>query len=138
MDWNAFRSNVQAMFQRELGITMVPGVLDGKNDTFGEWIGSVAIQKVTEDPRNVNEVTVSLVCRFFAPFNMDATVSPNQPYDPSPLEAMAAQIQQAVEKNQTGLGAWFQRVTDIEFDLVDQGVQAMVFARAWNDATNAA
>lgn len=139
MDFTAFRQNVQDMFQRELGVTMVPGQLDGPNQwSATEWQGSVVIAKFVENPRNVGEIQISLIARFFAPFSSQGQVNVNVPYDPTPLEQMAAQIQQAVQRNQTGLGAWFIRATGLEFDVEDQGIQVTIFALTENDATNLA
>jgi hypothetical protein len=137
MDYTAFRKNVQDMFQTNLGVTMVPGQLEGPNEwSATTWLGSVAIAKVTENPRNVAEVHIYLLCRFFAPYK--PPISPNEPYDPAPLEQMAEKIQLLVRSNQTGLGAWFQRVTGLEFDLVDQGIQATFQATAENDGISLA
>lgn len=137
MDFTAFRQNVQDMFGRELGehvpLAMQPGLLEGPNETrTGNWMGSVAIQRVIEDPRNVAQAQIYLICRVFPPFR--AQVSPNKPYDPTELEQMATWIQDAVARNQTMLGAWYQRVTGIDFDVEDQGVQWTVFAYTDNDS----
>lgn len=134
MDYTAFRQNVQDMFARELGMTMVPGVFEGPNQWSTEkWIGSVAIAKTNEDPRNVAQVQIYLLCRFFAPFRSQGSISPNEPFDPSQLEDMARQVEEAVARNQTGLGAWYQRVTGIDYDHNDQGIQATVFAYSANE-----
>lgn len=133
VDVGAFRQNVQDMFQRELTadgtpLQMFPGQLEGPNQGTGEWRGSVCLLRVQEDGRQVAQVQIYLRCRFWAPMTMSGQLSPNVPYDPAPLEAMAVKIQEAVSRNQTGLGAWYQRLTDIEFDNENQGIQATVFA----------
>jgi hypothetical protein len=122
-----FRQNVQDTLAAGLGVTMVPGLLDGPNQ-FGEWRGSVYVQRVQEDPSRVAEEQLYLIVRVFAPFSSEGVISPNNPYDPTPLEDMVDKLQQVVAANQTGLGAWYQRITAVEIDPVNQGLQATVFA----------
>lgn len=142
-DVGAIRQNVQDMLAGELGksltIKLVPGLLEGPNQwSAEEWIGSVSLARVQENAANVSELDVYLLARFFAPFSSQGTISPNEPYDPAKLEAMAVLVQQAVARNQTGLGAWYQRVTQIEFDNETQGIQATIFARTDNDGVGRA
>jgi hypothetical protein len=126
-----FRRNVQEMFARELGIQVFPGLLEGPNQ-FGEWLGSLYLQRVQEDPARVAEQQIFLTLRVYAPFSSESVISPTGTYDPSPLEEMADKILAAIARNQTGLGAWYQRVTAIEIDPVTQGVQASLFAYSSN------
>jgi hypothetical protein len=129
----AFRANVQEMFARELGFPFVPGLMEGPNQAgTGVWIGSVALMRVQEMPGRVMEQEVFLTIRAFAPFSGDALISPSLPYDPQPLEEMADRILAAIAGNQTGLGAWFQRVTAIDLDHATQGVQAQMKAYTAN------
>jgi hypothetical protein len=131
-DFTGFRQTMQEMFARELGITMVPGLLNGPNTTFGETIGSLSFRRIQEDPSRVAEQQLYLVLRVYPPFSEAAVISMNAPYDPTPLEQLAAQIVDAIARNQTGLGAWFQRVTAFDFDPEDQGLQATIFAYSSN------
>jgi hypothetical protein len=132
-----FRQNLQDMFARELAITIVPGMLEGANDTFGETIGSVYVRRIQENPARVAEQQVFVILRVYLPFSSSAVVSQNQPLDPTPLEDMAGKILDAIARNQTGLGAWFQRVTAIDIDIEDQGVQAQILAYSQNDGVAA-
>jgi hypothetical protein len=134
MDYVQFRQNVQDMFARELDVTFVPGLLEGPNQT-PDWLGSCYLRRVQEDAMRVNEQQIFLVVRVFAPFTGQGTLQPTAPADPQPLEEMAMKIQAAISRNQTGLGAWFQRVQAIDIDPETMGVQASVFAYSSNDGT---
>lgn len=139
MDYTAFRQNMQDVFAEELGAKMVPGILEGPNEWSTEkWLGSVAISRIIEDPRNVAQVQIYLLVRVFAPHRSEGQISPYRPFDPTPLEEMASKIQAVIKRNQTGLGSWYQRVTGLEFDHTDQGVQATVFAYSDNDGISLA
>lgn len=127
----SYRAAVQQAFADGLDIKFVGGRLEGPNQ-FGEWLGSVYLQRVQEDAARVAEQQIFLVVRVFAPFSSQGSLSPSEPYDPAPLEQMAEKILAVAAANQTGLGAWFQRVTSIEIDPVTQGIQAMVFAYSSN------
>lgn len=126
-----FRQNVQDMFKNELGISFVPGLLDGPNQTM-DWLGSVYVRRIQEDPARIAEQQVFLTMRVYAPFSSQGVISPSEPYDPAPLEEMASKILDAIARNQTGLGAWFQRVTAIDIDPETQGVQASILAYSSN------
>lgn len=126
-----FRETVQAMFARELGITFVPGVMVGPNQS-GDWRGSCALVRVQEDPGRVAEQQIFLRIRVFAPFDSSGTLSPNTPSDPSAIEDMADKVLQAIARNQTGLGAWYQRVTSIDIDPDTQGLEAQLMAYSDN------
>jgi hypothetical protein len=132
-DAEAFRSNVGAMLKDELGGMLIqPGLISGPNTTHGEWIGSLYLQRVQEDPARPAELQVFMIFRAYAPFDSSSVLNANVPFDPTPLEQMSNQIQQAFARHPTGLGAWFQRVTSIEFDVEEQGVQAQIFAYSGN------
>lgn len=124
-----FRANVAKAFADGLEMKIVPGKLAGPNQTR-EWIGSCWLERVREDPARVMEQQVFIGLRCWAPFK--AQKSPVVPYDPTPLEEMAEKILYTIAINQTGLGAWFQRVTSILFDPDNQGLEASIFAYAAN------
>jgi hypothetical protein len=126
-----FRQNVQELFERELGFTFVPGLLEGPNN-FGEWRGSVYLRRVQEDPARVAEQQIFLILRVFAPYTSEGSLSPNAPYNPFPLEEMAEKLLAVIARNQTGLGPWYQRVTSIDIDPETQGIQAALFAYSAN------
>lgn len=126
-----FRQTVQDMFARELKMKFVPGVFVGPNQS-GDWIGSCALVRAQEDPARVAEQQILLRVRVFAPFDSSGTLSPDVPSDPGPIEDMADQVLQAIARNQTGLGAWFQRVMAIDIDPETQGLEATVFAYSDN------
>lgn len=127
-----FRQNVQKVFEEGLKVQFVPGRLEGPNQ-FGEWLGSCYLERVQEDPARVDEQQIFITLRLFAPYVQQR--SPNEPYDPTPLEEMAEKILATIAANQTNLGAWYQRVRSIDFDPVSQGVQAQVFAFSGNPGT---
>lgn len=130
-----FRKNLQAALMEELGIKIIPGQLEGPNENR-EWQGSLVVARAVEDPRNVAQIQLYAYLRLWAPFEKGATRSPNLPYDPEPLELMDAKLRQAIQRNQTGLGPWYQRLQAVEFDVVNQGLQATIFAYSANAALN--
>ena len=128
MDIKAFRENVQQAFAEGLGIRMVPGLLEGPNQTR-EWLGSCYVPRIQEVGSRVDEEQIFTTLRVFAPFRSEGVISPNLPFDPSELEEMANKIQAVSAAHQiTGFGAWTSRITSIEIDPVNQGIQAVLFS----------
>jgi hypothetical protein len=126
-----FRQAVQDTFARELGFTFFPGVLIGPNQA-GEWRGSCALVRIQEAPARPAEQQIFLRLRCFAPFSTQGTLSPNEPPDPGELEDMADKVLQVIARNQAGLGAWFQRITQIDIDPDTRGIEATVMAYSNN------
>lgn len=131
-EFTIFRSNLQQMFSRELGMQMFPGLLEGPNEGTDEWRGSICWARVQEVPARVAEQQSYLIMRAWAPYTHEGSLSRRRPYDPTPLEEMADRILGAIARNQTGLGKWFQRVTAIDFDNEKQGLQATILAYSAN------
>ena len=134
MTLGEFRQNVQDQFARGLEVIFVPGLLEGPNQS-GDWLGSCYLSRVSEDPARVDEVQIFVTIRVFAPYSQEGSRSPNVPFDPAPLEEVSEKIFAVIAANQTGLGAWFQRITSIEIDPVRQGVQAILMAYDRNPGT---
>lgn len=131
MTISEFRENVQRVLAEGLGIRFVAGLLEGPNQSL-EWLGSVYVRRIQEDPGRVAEQQIYLLIRIFRPFNGEGVLSPIEPYDTVELEEMAEKLMAVCAANQTGLGPWFQRMQSMEFDPATQGIQAQMMAYTAN------
>ncbi len=130
----ALRESIASMLSQELAIDFVPGRIEGPVE--GKDLGCSWTIRVLEGSDGgsggIIEQTVLIGVRVFKPFKKRD--SPARGIDPAPLEELAEQIQLAVSKHQTGYGAWFQRVTEVEFDVESRMVEVAILAVQANPA----
>jgi hypothetical protein len=125
-----FRQAIKEILARELEIDFVDGKLEGPVE--GSDRGSIFPLTKGENPEAVTEEMLYLVVRVFKASETRRATS--TPYDPKELEDLAELVQKIVAKHQTGLGLWFQRVTQVEWDLDRQMIEALVLGVQANPA----
>lgn len=130
MSMTSFREAVAAMLSAELGIDFVPGRIEGPVE--GKDLGCTFPLRVSEEQGFIQQQNLFVGVRVFKAAR--TRQSPSKAFDPAPLEELAEQIQLALAKHQTGYGAWFQRVTEIEFDSELRMVEAAVLGVQQNPA----
>lgn len=121
MSLTSFRETIAATLSNGLGIPFVPGKLEGpqKHD-----IGCTFPDRKGEFPENVDLEQLQIFVRVYKKF--ERSRNQERPRDPAELEAIAEQIQTLLYPQQTSAGPWFFRVTEIEFDMDDNGLQALI------------
>jgi hypothetical protein len=130
-DLTALRKTIQAQLANDLGISFVAGKLPGPVE--GGDLGCCYLEQVAEMAGRVEEAEFMLVVRVFKAYQQ--VVDKENPYDPTPLEQLAGQLQASVKAHQTGIApAWFQRVVRIQIDPDVQGVEAQILALGANAA----
>lgn len=122
MSLTTFRKAVQDELAADLGITFVPGLLEGPIENRD--LGCVYAAGKSEVSDHVDDELIELRVRVFKRYQQQ--VDPELPLDPSALEALVESVQNALDDKQTTLGPWFLRVTRAEIDLEAQGIEVTV------------
>lgn len=121
------RTLLAAALEKDLGIPIVPGLLEG-HQSYDR--GSLHVGRVQEVPGRVNEQQILSALRVFKQF--EPLIQSETPYDPSPLEELVDAIQASIHANETNFGPWFLRVISFTLDLPSQGVEAEILAYSSN------
>lgn len=122
-----FREAVESHLATQLAIPFVSGKLEGPQRRD---IGCTFPAAKSEVPGHVNDEYVFVKVRVFKAFVQER--DPAAPTDPAALEALAESLQTAMSTVQTGQGPWFNRVTDIEWDMDSYGFEATILGQQSN------
>lgn len=131
MSLTSFRQTLITQFTTDVGIPFIAGKPDPKfyasPDRSIGFVWPVSINEVTG---RVDEEELRLMVLVFIRFTSDP--SPENPTDPTPLEALMDLLKTSVKNHQTGEGPWFQRVSGVVYDMDRQAFEATVYARELN------
>lgn len=126
----SLRQAVAELLAAELDIEFVDGKLEGPVE--GKDLGCSFPVRLAEQADLIQAQDVFIGIRVFKAARTKQTSA--RAFDPAPLEELAELIQQALQKHQTGYGAWYQRVIEVEFDHELRMVEALVLAPRDNPA----
>ena len=125
-----FREAVTSALSTALGVDFVAGMVDGPIE--GRNLGCAWMLGVAEREENVQEEWLDLKVRVFSAWSQIG--APERPFDPALLEEWAETIQTTLKPSITALGPWEARVTGVEFDMEQQGIEVSVLGWQPNPA----
>lgn len=129
MSMSAFRNGLQAQLQTSLNITFKAGRIDGPSES--KDLGCTFPIRIAEGPSNLIVEQQLVGVRILKKLR-HKRVLPEQALDPSELEDLAEAFQAVIKAHQVGLGPWFIRCSQIDFDLPAWGIEALIIATDLN------
>lgn len=127
----SFREALRLELQTDLGVELVPGMLvfQGAERRPRHDLGSVWISR-KEAANPLADETIEAHVRIYKAYTQTRSIE--QPYDPTPLEALVEAVQVSVKDKLAALGPWFIHFRSAEIDLDDQAIEVVFEARQLN------
>jgi hypothetical protein len=122
------RARLAEVCSGALGVPFLEGRIDGP--VHNRALGCVYPVNVAEDPDNVLNALIRVNVRVYQKW-IEQT-DPERPVTTEKLEEWVDALRVALSDAQLTGGVWFFRLTNVEFDVDDQGVELSILAFADN------
>lgn len=126
MSYTTYRTSLRGHLATSTGVSFVDGKLQAGAPDHD--IGCVWPLRVQELGSDVSVERIFLAARVFK-VRKQQTDPQTPAHDPADLEDLAQDVMDAVSTHQTGLGPWFQRVTEVTYDVDENAIECVI--EAW-------
>jgi hypothetical protein len=132
MSMQSFRQQLAAALKEGLHVDFIDGYVEGPVES--KSLGCTYPVRIAEVASNVLVEQQFVGVRVLKQLKTKR-VYVERPKDPGELEDLAELLQTVIQANQTGLGPWMLRCTQIDFDLPAWGIEALIIATQANLGT---